>query len=115
MIGKRLTNLALTAVCTIALGAVSAASAQTYQQQAYNANSPQVVTNGPQVSPGDGSGRLAQQDVIQSQRYDHLLETNLAFRHFRERKECRPVADPQLRGDCFASFQQYEPFRYAAR
>lgn len=52
----------------------------------------------------------ARQNVIQSQRYDRLLETNRRFRNARMRKECGPITDPQLRGSCLASFSQQEPF-----
>jgi hypothetical protein len=126
MISKRLTTFALTAGCAMALAA--AASAQpypqqtapqtnqtyNYQQQAYNAP-PQVVTNGPQASAGDRGGWSARENVIESAHYDRLLETSLSFRRFRERKECGPVTDPQLRSECFSSFRTYEPFRYAGR
>jgi hypothetical protein len=115
MISKRLTTLALSAGCIVVLGAIPAAQAQSYPQQAYNGASPQLVTNGPQTNAGDRSHWLARQDVIQSRRYDRLLETNLAFRRFRERKECEAVSLPQLRANCFASFRQYEPFRYPGR
>jgi hypothetical protein len=140
MIRKQLTTLALTAGCALVLAAAAQAqpypqtapqSTQTYnyqqqsynpvepqqqptndyQQQAYNAAPPQVVTNGPQVNRGDRYGWSPRENVIESRHYDNLLETSLAFRHFRERKECGPVTDPQLRGECFASFRQYEPFR----
>jgi hypothetical protein len=71
----------------------------------------QVVTNGPQSSPGDGSGDWsARQNVMQSQQYDRLLESNRGFRQARMRKECGPVTDPQLRQQCFASFAQDEPY-----
>lgn len=46
-----------------------------------------------------------------SQRYDWLLETNFAFRQYRMRKECRPIDDPVLHGDCIGSFDVFEPFR----
>lgn len=125
MISNRLTTLALTAGCAIALAAAAQAQPypqQTapqftpnynYQQQAYN--SPQMVTNGPQASAGDRGGWSARENVMESRHYDRMLQTNLSFRHFRERKECGPISDPQLRGECFASFRQYEPFRYAGR
>jgi hypothetical protein len=142
MISKRLTTLALTAGCAIVLAAAAQAQPypqatapqstqsynyqqqsqnsvepqqQPYQQQAYNATPPEVVTNGPQVNRGDRYGWSPRQNVIDSRHYDNMLETNLSFRHSRERKECGPVTDPQLRQECFASFQQYEPFRYAGR
>jgi len=51
----------------------------------------------------------ARQNVIQSERYDRLLETNRAFRQARMRKECGPITDPQLHEQCLASFSQDEP------
>ena len=58
--------------------------------------------NGPVETP--------QQNVIRSAHYDRLLETNPGFRAYRERKECGPIHFMQnLREDCFASFNQYEP------
>ena len=51
----------------------------------------------------------ARQNVIQSERYDRLLETNRAFRQARMRKECGPITDPQLHQRCLASFSQEEP------
>jgi hypothetical protein len=56
------------------------------------------------------SGWSARANMIQSQRYDRMLETNRAFRHARMRKECGPISDPQLRQNCLASFSQDEPF-----
>jgi hypothetical protein len=55
-------------------------------------------------------GWSAQRNVLQSQRYDRLLETNRAFRQARMRKECGPIGDPQLRQDCLASFSQDAPY-----
>lgn len=52
----------------------------------------------------------ARQNVVQSQRYDRMLETNRSFRNARMRKECGPITDPQLRADCLASFSRDEPF-----
>jgi hypothetical protein len=51
----------------------------------------------------------ARQNVIQSERYDRLLETNRAFRQARMRKECGPITDSQLHQQCLASFSQDEP------
>jgi len=39
------------------------------------------------------------------------MQTNLAFRHYRMRKECRPINDPALNADCLSSFDTYEPWR----
>lgn len=51
-------------------------------------------------------------NVAASRHYDHLLETNLSFRHFRMRKECGPIrGDGSLHGDCLASFDRFEPWR----
>ncbi|HEX5319973.1 MAG TPA: hypothetical protein VFW46_12500 [Stellaceae bacterium] len=52
-----------------------------------------------------------EENNILSARYDHLLQTNLAFRHYRMRKECRPINDPALNADCLSSFDTYEPWR----
>lgn len=52
----------------------------------------------------------AQQNVVKSQRYDRMLETNRGFRKARMRKECGPITDAQLRASCLASFSQDEPF-----
>jgi hypothetical protein len=66
-----------------------------------------VVTNGPEGSPPpDWSAR---RNVIASEHYDRLLESNRGFRHARMRKECGPVTDPQLHQQCLDSFAQYEP------
>ena len=103
MISKTLTSLAFAAGCVLALGAMPPAQAQT-----------QMVTNGPQASTGDYGDWSARQNVIESRHYDRLLQTNMGFRHFRERKECGPITDPQLRDQCLASFQQYEPTMYGS-
>jgi hypothetical protein len=94
------TSLAFAAACLITVSALPAAHAQPAQ----------VVTNGPQVDQGDVSPSWsARQNVIVSQRYDRLLETNRGFREARMRKECGPITDPQLHADCLASFRQDEP------
>ena len=55
------------------------------------------------------SSATARQNVIQSERYDRLLETNRSFRQARMRRECGPITDPQLHQSCLDSFAQYEP------
>src|SRR5499427_6667545 len=55
------------------------------------------------------SSNAARQNVIQSERYDRLLETNRSFRQARMRRECGPITDPQLHQSCLDSFGQYEP------
>ena len=99
------TSLAIAAVCMITVSAMPAAQAQTAREQV--ASGGQVVTNGPQIDPGDVSPYWSpQQNVLQSQRYERLLQTSPAFRQARMRKECGPISDPQLRADCLASFNQ---------
>ncbi len=42
--------------------------------------------------------------MIQSERYQRLVNDNAAFRRARMIKECGPVTDPQLHEQCIASF-----------
>jgi hypothetical protein len=70
----------------------------------------QTVTNGPQTDTGDVSPSWsARRNVIESERYDRLLETSPGFRQARMRRECGPITDPQLHQQCLDSFAQYEP------
>jgi hypothetical protein len=64
------------------------------------------MTNGPRGSPPD---RAARQNVLQSERYDRMLESNRGFRQARMRRECGPITDQQLHQQCLDSFAQYEP------
>jgi hypothetical protein len=58
--------------------------------------------NGPWESP--------QQNNARSARYDHLLQVSPGFRAYRVRKECNPIDFIQeLRQDCVASFDRFEP------
>jgi hypothetical protein len=98
MIIKTATCLALAAAC---LAIVPAALAQTADQT-------MVVMPPPRVDPGDVNWN-PQRNLMESHQYDRLLETNPGFRMARVRKECGPITDPQLRADCIASFDQYEP------
>ena len=100
MIMKTATSLALAAACMLTVSTLPA--------HAQYAN-PTVVTNGPQTDAGDVSPSWsARQNVIESQRYERLLQTSPGFRQARMRKECGPITDPQLRADCIASFNQGE-------
>ncbi len=99
MISKTVTSLAFAAVCLTAVASIPAAQAQD-----------QLVTNGPQVSPGDNSPSWSpQRNVVESKQYDRLVQTSSAFRQSRMRKECGPIADAQLHASCLASFNQDEP------
>ena len=80
------TSLALAAGCAIGL-AVPAAQAQSY----------------------DRSGGNPALNNAESAKYDQMVRTSPGFRQARMRKECGPINDPQLRDQCLASFQQYEP------
>jgi hypothetical protein len=107
MLLKTATSLAFATAC---LTAVAALPAQAQMAGPYPGGT-QLVTNGPQADPGDTSSNWsARQNVVESQRYDKLLESNRGFRQTRERKECGPITDPQLRQSCLASFRQDEPY-----
>jgi hypothetical protein len=99
MMIKTATCLAFAAVCFAVT--IPAANAQTD-------NPTVVVMPPPRVDPGDVNWNpLA--NLKEAQQYDRLLETNPAFRMARIQKECGPITDPQLRADCVASFNQFEP------
>jgi len=99
MMRKTLTGLAVVAGCLTMAASIPAVQAQMLPPA-------QVITNGPQGSPpADWSAR---QNVIQSERYERLVDTNRAFRHARMIKECGPITDPQLHQQCVASFSQNE-------
>jgi hypothetical protein len=106
MLSKTTASLAFAAAC-LTLAAMPATQAQYYTQP--QVLPPQVETNGPQASRGDFGDWSARRNVIESQRYDRLLQTSMGFRHARMRRECGPITDQQLRAQCLASFQQYEP------
>lgn len=77
------------------------------QAMATGAAQTDVITNGPQTSPGDhGRNWSAARNVQESRQYDRLIATNAGFRHSREAKECGPINDPQLHSQCMASFDR---------
>jgi len=121
MLLKTATSLAFAATCLTALAttpaqaqmagsAPSYSGPQTYQgdMPSYSNTTTEVVTNGPQGSPP--ANWSARRNVIESQQYDRLLETNRGFREARMRKECGPITDPELRQQCLASFHQDTPY-----
>src|SRR5205807_9217107 len=67
----------------------------------------EVGPNGPQGAPPPNWS--ARRNVIESEHYDRLLESNRGFRQARIRKECGPITDPQLHQQCLDSFAQDEP------
>jgi hypothetical protein len=99
MFSSKVIGAALAAACLTAIGTMPAAHAQQPMQ---------VITNGPQVNPGDMGGWSARQNRIESRRYDRLVATNPRFASFRERKECGPITLPSLRAQCIQSFRTYE-------
>ena len=108
MLFKTTTSLAFATAC---LTAVATMPAHAQMAGSYEPSRTEVVTNGPQTNPGDASSSwAARRNVMESQQYDRLLETNRGFRQARMRKECGPISDPQLRQSCFASFNQDEPY-----
>jgi hypothetical protein len=100
MLLKSMTSLAFAAACVTAVAAIPAAHAQ-------YAPGEQVVTNGPQSSGVEQSGTWSpRQNVIESERYSRLVQTNARFRAQRMRIECGPITDPQLHEQCVDSFNQ---------
>ena len=104
MLLKTATSLAFATACLTAAATLPVHA----QMAAPGAPGTEVVTNGPQGSPP--SNWSARQNVIQSEQYDRLLESNRGFREARMRKECGPITDPELRQQCVASFHQDEPY-----
>jgi hypothetical protein len=96
---RTVTSLALAAGCVLALSLPA-------QAQSMNT---QVLTNGPRLNAGDRADWLAARNNAESAQYDRLVATNPGFRQARMQKECGPIADPQLRQNCMASFGQAEP------
>ena len=107
MLLKTATSFAFATACLTAVATLPAHA----QMAAPAAPGTEVVTNGPQTNPGDMTPSWpARSNVIASQHYDRLLETNRGFRQARMRKECGPITDPELRQQCLASFRQDEPY-----
>jgi len=100
MMRKTLTSLAIAAGCLSMAAGIPAVQAMQPDQ---------VITNGPQSSGVEDSGTWsARANVIQSERYQRLVDDNAAFRRGRMIKECTPVTDPQLHEQCVASFKHDE-------
>jgi acyl-CoA thioesterase len=59
--------------------------------------------------PANANTPSARQNVMHSDHYTRMLQTNRAFRQARMRKECGPVTDPELHQQCLASFREYSP------
>ena len=82
-----------------------ASSATTPSAHAQTARRTVTVKHPPISNPGDTSWS-AQQNMIDSKRYEQMLRTNPAFREARLQKECGGITIPELRESCLASFNQ---------
>jgi hypothetical protein len=102
MLLKTATSVAFATACLSALALIPAHAQMT------GPTGTEIISNGPQSSPP--ANWSARQNVVESHRYDRLLETNRSFREARERKECGPITDPQMHQACLASFRQDEPY-----
>ena len=70
-------SLAMAAVCVVAIAMVPASHAMAHGRTV-------TVKHAPITNPGDVSGSSpAQQNVIESKQYEHLLQTNPSFRQAR--------------------------------
>ena len=98
MTSKAVVGIAFAAGCALALGAIPPAQAQ-------------MFTNGPRANPGDYDYSLATRNNAESAQYERLLQANPGFRQARMQRECGPIADPQLRARCIASFGEPSSMR----
>ncbi len=98
MLLKSMTTLAFATACLTAAAGIPAAHAQ-------YAPAEQVITNGPQSSGVERSGTWSpRKNVIESEHYSHLVQTNAHFRAQRMRMECGPITDAELHAQCVDSF-----------
>jgi len=99
MISNYLRPLALAGVCLTVIATAPALLAQQAEVRT------DLITNGPQFTPGDAAGAAAaQRNQRESGQYETLLRSNPAFRARRIAKECGPIRDPRMHADCVASF-----------
>ena len=92
-------SLAFAGACLTVIATAPAARAE------MNSNGVEVITNGPQVSPGDrAQERSGSQNRRDSERYESVVHSNANYRSERERRECGPITDPRMHEHCMASF-----------
>jgi hypothetical protein len=97
---RTIASLAFAAACLATIAATPNARAQTEPSRA------ELITNGPQINPGDRSGaRTAEQNVRDSHNYDAMVHANPNYRAVRQHKECGPIDDAKLHADCLATFK----------
>ena len=89
---------AVAAACLASIATIPSAHAQTARRTV-------TVKHPSLANPGDTSWS-AQQNIIDSKRYEQMLRTNPAFRKARIQKECGGITFPELRESCIASFNQ---------
>lgn len=100
-----MTTSLLAAAGLIAAVTVSVAHAQMMAPMP-GAPPAELYTNAPQVDPGDNPANWSpRQNVVDSQRYEHMVRTNAAFRAARIRKECGSINEPDLFQQCVSSFE----------
>jgi hypothetical protein len=58
-------------------------------------------------APMPQNNPAAAANVRESEQYSALLRSNPGFRRQREKIECGPIQDSQLRASCIASFEAY--------
>lgn len=98
---KIIASLAFAAACLTVIATTPAARAQVGPNQA------ELITNGPQINPGDQSGaRSAAQNVRDSRNYESAVHANANFRAAREQKECGPIDDAKMHAHCIATFDK---------
>jgi hypothetical protein len=92
-------SLAFASICLAVIATAPAARAE------MNSNGVEVITNGPQVSPGDRTQeRSGSQNRRDSERYESVVHSNANYRSERERRECGPITDSRMHEHCMASF-----------
>ena len=94
----------LAVACAFAIGA-AAAHAQMMVPVPPGGLDVYSYSDAPKAEPGDNPGNWsARQNVVDSDRYEHLLRTNPAFRAARIRKECGEFTEPEAYQQCVATF-----------
>src|SRR5579872_3386425 len=99
---NRLASVAVSAIFLAALVATATAHAEEHARGA------EVVTNGPQVNPGDRpDSQSAQRNMRDSQRYEALTHSSSSFRADRMRRECGTIRGRRMHAECVASFDRH--------
>ena len=89
---------AVVVTCLASIVTTPSADAQTARRT--------VTVKHPPIANPKHPSWSAQQNIIDSKRYEQMLRTNPAFRKARMQKECGGITIPELRESCLASFNQ---------